>query len=421
MAITEIPKGFKTLLPNETAKREKLFTIMEQVIKLWGYDLLIPPTIEFLSTFKAVDERFEEISFKVVDRETGKLMAVRPDFTPQVARIVASSFKDENPPFRFYYKGKVFRDQEGKRETYQIGFELIGVNEPEADAEIVSIIVNVLEKLGLKSFQIDIGNSKFIDGVIEELKIPSPTSFTKLLSSKDISGIELFIEEHKITGERREKILTLLDLYGKEEILDKAAQTFSNKQSLSAIKRLKEIFEILKSYGFESKVIFDLSEKKGMKYHTGITYEVFHPLLGCSLASGGRYDQLLKKFGRNLPATGIAINVDSLQELLEKKGIFEEEKKDFYIIDLKKERKLAYEVAKGLRERGFSVARDIIKRKAEESIKTAFEKGYKYIIVLNRKNKAPHNIYLSPQKHFALNGDKLIESVISIVTKENQQ
>jgi ATP phosphoribosyltransferase regulatory subunit len=418
MAITEIPKGFKTLLPDEANKREKILTSMERVIKLWGYNPLFPPTVEFLSTFKAVDEKFEEIAFKVVDRETGKLMAVRPDFTPQVARIVASSFKDEAPPFRFYYKGKVFRDVEGERETYQIGFELIGVDEPEADAEIVSVVVNILENLGLKSFQIDIGNSEFIDGVIEELQIPSPTIFIKLLSSKDISGIELFMEEHHISGERREKILTLLDLYGREETLDKAAQIFQNEQSLSAVKRLKEILEILKSYGFESKVIFDLSERKGMKYHTGITYEVFHPLLGCSLASGGRYDQLLKKFGRDLPATGIAVNVDSLQLLLERKGIFKEEKKDFYIIDLKKERKLAYEIAKALREKGFSVARDIIKRSIEESVKTAFGKGYRYVIVLNRELKTPHHIYLSPEKHFPLDDKNLIESILTAVKEE---
>jgi len=420
MAITEIPKGFKSLLPDEANKRKKVVSSMEKVIELWGYSPLFPPTMEFLSTFKVVDENFEEIAFKVVDRETGKLMAVRPDFTPQVARIVASSFKDEAPPFRFYYKGKVFRDLEGERETFQVGFELIGVDEPEADAEVVSVVVNILENLGLKSFQIDIGHSKFIDGVIEELKIPSPSTFIKLLSSKDISGIELFMEEHQISGERREKILTLLDLYGREETLSKAEEIFKNKQSLLAVKRLKEILEILKSYGFESKVLFDLSERKGMKYHTGITYEVFHPLLGCSLASGGRYDQLLKKFGRDLPATGIAINVDSLQVLLERKGIFKEEKKDFYIIDLKKERKLAYEIAKVLREKEYSVARDIIKRNAKDSVKTAFEKGYKFVIVLNESSATPHAIYFSPESKVPLNASDLINSILS-TAKENRQ
>jgi len=192
MGLTEIPEGFKTLLPEEAEKREKVLSLMEEVIKLWGYELILPPSIEFLSPFKVVDERFEELSFKIVDRVTGKLMAVRPDFTPQVARIVASSFKDEEPPFRFYYSGRIFRDVLGEREIFQFGFELIGVKETEGDAEIVAVVVNILERLGLRSFQIDIGHSEFVEGVLEELEITDGEKFLKLLAHKDLSGIDLF-------------------------------------------------------------------------------------------------------------------------------------------------------------------------------------------------------------------------------------
>jgi ATP phosphoribosyltransferase regulatory subunit len=384
MVKTEIPKGFKTLLQDETKVREAILRKIEEVVSLWGYREISPPTIEYLSTFKLVGEDLEEVSFKLVDRFTGKLMAVRPDFTPQVARIVASSFKDDEPPFRFFYKGKIFRDIDSDREQFQFGLELIGVSHVEADAEIVAIVANVLENLGLKSFQIDIGSSEFIEGVIEELEIDDKDTFLKLLRHKDLSGIEIFIEEKGIGNDKKKKVEALLELYGKEEVLDEALKIFKNEKSQKAVFSLKEMFSILKTYGFEKKVIFDLSEKRGMEYHTGFTFEVFHPLFGFSLGGGGRYNELLSKFGRPLPATGIALNIDAIQELLEKKGVLKTNQKlDFYIVDLKKELFKAHKVAKLLREKGFSVARDIVKRDLESSLKVAFNKGFEKVIVLN--------------------------------------
>jgi len=205
MRLTEIPKGFKSLLPGEVRRREEVLKKVRGVVERWGYDPISPPTIEFLELFTAVDRSTEEFAFKLVDRFTGRLMAVRPDFTPQVARIVASSFKDEEPPFRFYYSGKVFRDRDGDRETYQFGIELLGVKEVEADAEVISVVANVLKELGLKSFQIDIGHTEFLEGVVEELGVKNRGKLLNLLKHKDFSGIELFSEEEGITGKRREK------------------------------------------------------------------------------------------------------------------------------------------------------------------------------------------------------------------------
>ncbi|SNR81698.1 ATP phosphoribosyltransferase regulatory subunit [Desulfurobacterium atlanticum] len=388
MKETEIPQGFKTHLPKEALEIGYILSKFEDVMQQWGYLPVIPPTMEYLNTFKKIDEEFEELSFKVVDKLTGRLIAVRPDFTPQISRIVASSFKNEQPPFRFYYSGNVFRDSKGNREFPQIGFELIGVSDIEADAEVVSIIVNILKELGLKSFQIDIGQIEFIDGALEELKIPEnkKLEFIHLLSTKDFSGIELFCEKNQITGERKKKIEILLDLYGKEQILEKAVETFKNETSQSAINTLKEMFEILKTYGFEKNIFFDLSERKGMNYHSGITFEIFHPLIGISIGGGGRYDHLINSFGRNLPATGTSIRIDHIYELLKRKDSLNVKLPcDIYLIDTKKELKKAYEVAKELRKRGFKVARDIVKRPVEESIEVAFNKGFKFAIVLNPK------------------------------------
>jgi len=412
MELTEIPEGFKTLLPEEAERRADILSRMERVIKLWGYEPVLPPSVEFLLPFKAVDDALERLSFKIVDRKTGKLMAIRPDFTTQIARITASSFRNEEPPLRFYYRGSVFRDIDEDREFCQFGFELLGAVETEADAEVVAVVVNILEELGLKSFQIDIGHSLFLEGAVEELGVKEPERLLNLLSHRDMSGVETFAKEHRITGERRRKLLLLTELYGGEEILDTALSAFENDRSRTAVKQLKDIFSILKSYGFERRIIFDLSEKKGMSYHTGVTFEVFHPLLSFSIGAGGRYDQLMGRFGRNLPATGMAINVDALQRLLEKKGLPKRPPKDIYIIDLKKELHIAYEVARALREKGYTTARDIVRRSPEESVKLAFSRGFRYAVVLNRDREPRHVMFSPSGEQVELDPGNIVESIL---------
>ncbi|WP_456343111.1 ATP phosphoribosyltransferase regulatory subunit [Thermovibrio sp.] len=419
MRLTEIPEGFRTLLPKEVRERQELLKRLTKVVEMWGYEPLLPPTIEFLEVFKAVDERLEELSFKLVDRKTGRLMAVRPDFTPQVSRIVASSFKDEEPPFRFYYWGKIFRDAGNEREIGQLGIELLGVEEVEADAEVIGVIANGLSELGIKSFQIDIGHGLFLEGALRELEIEGEEKkeLVEILRHKDFSGIDLFSERLGLKGERREKLFKLLELYGREEVLKEAAELFKNPLSQKALSELSSVYKILKSYGFEEKVIFDLSEKRGMEYHTGITYEVFHPLLSSPLGIGGRYDQLLKKFGRELPATGIALSLDAITELLEKKRVsLSKERKDFYIIDLKKELHVAYHLAKELRKLGYTVARDILKRDYEKSVEVAFNKGYRFVVVLNRDEEPENLLFTSPEGFFNI-GREPLKGLLEIVEK----
>ncbi len=419
MRLTEIPEGFRTLLPKEVRERQGLLRKLTGVVEAWGYEPLLPPTIEFLEVFKAVDERLEELSFKLVDRKTGRLMAVRPDFTPQIARIVASSFKDEEPPFRFYYWGKIFRDYGNEREVGQLGIELIGVEEVEADAEVIGVVVNGLLELGVKSFQIDIGHGLFLEGALRELRIEGEEKekLIEILRHKDFSGLDLFSERAGLRGERREKLFKLLELYGKEEVLKEAGELFKNPLSQKALSELISVYQILKSYGFEDKLIFDLSEKRGMEYHTGITYEVFHPLLSSPLGIGGRYDQLLGRFGRELPATGIALNLDAVTELLEKKRVsLSKERKDFYIIDLKKELHLAYHLAKELRKRGYAVARDILKREYEKSVEVAFNKGFRFVVVLNRDEEPKNLLFTSPEGFFDI-GEEPLKGILEIVEK----
>ncbi len=382
MKATEIPEGFYAYLPNQAFEINRLRRVVSEVFESWGYLPVLPPAIEFLNTFKTVDEGLEETSFKLVDKRTGRTLAVRPDFTPQVARMVASALRNEPAPLRLYYSGSVFRDCGISRQLYQTGLELIGVSDPEADAEVISVVVNVLSELGLKSYQIDIGHSAFVELAVKEAGVEDVNETLKKLGKKDISSIELDIESGKVR--HPEKLLKLMELYGGEEIIDEADRIFEGAKLKEALSQLKKVYEIIKSYGFSKNVLFDLSERRGMHYHTNITFEVFHPLLGHSLGGGGRYDGVLEKFGKKIPATGAAIRIDRLYELLKKKGIFSKKPKlDVYIIDTKKELKKAFEISSFLRKVGFNVARDIVKRDVESSVSVAFSKGFESVIILN--------------------------------------
>ena len=158
--LTEIPGGFKTYLPSECEELKYIFDRVFSVFEVWGYKRVIPPTVEYLKTFKATDEIFERISFKLVDKDTGNLLAVRPDFTPQIARIVATSYKGEEPPFRFYYGGSVLRDVEKL-----LGMKCIA-NIPKNS--LLEQSYNKKEILYVK--KTDANFNKLIDTIVEELE-----------------------------------------------------------------------------------------------------------------------------------------------------------------------------------------------------------------------------------------------------------
>jgi len=303
--------GVKDILPEEAKRKRKLEAALVELFEKWGYQEVQPPTIEYYNVLVENDNSSDEL-FKFIDRE-GRILALRPDFTTPIARLVATNFTDETLPLRLYYTGNVFRyesTQTGRqREFSQAGVELIGAKGVGADAEIIALAIESLLACSLEDFKIGIGQVMVTKSLIEEFsQDPADIRLIKqLVITKDFVGLEKLLKSPKWDGKPRQELLGLATLYGSKEVLDQARQLSKNPEALKAIDELALVYDILESYGLSKYIFFDFSILRNFDYYTGIVFEGFTPKLGYPVCGGGRYDNLLSRFGLNKPAVGFAL------------------------------------------------------------------------------------------------------------------
>jgi len=320
---TMIPKGVATFLPEGTLRRRKIERDILSAFDRWGYQELTPPIFEYLDVFSlGVGEEILDSAYKFVDRATGRIMVLRPDVTPQIARIASTLLADQPRPLRLCYSANVFRHQEEhagrEREIFQIGGELIGPSDAEADAEMISLTIEILQGLGLKDFRITLGQMAFTQGVLGRFRQDS-LLFKKVLAcvaKKEASQLEALLRQEDLDERSRSEVLALLDLFGGEDVLARAAALTQDPACRSAIERLQSVYDILKTAGYQDYLLVDLGEVRGFDYYTGTIFEIFSDGVGTELGGGGRYDHLLEKFGAASASTGFALYIERIQAAL---------------------------------------------------------------------------------------------------------
>ncbi len=386
----DLPKGVRAFSPEESFQLEYIKDKIASIFRLWGYDSIILPQIEYFEVHKrGIGKELENKTFRLIDRSEGEIITLRADFTAQVARYVAS-LRNKQFPMRLFYYGNLFRYVPPKAdnlwERKQIGVELIGVEELEGDAEIITIAVKVLESLGVDNYQIDINNIKIFSSLKNILNLSEEEyrKFMEFVKHREVYHIKEFVSERIKERHLYDFIVNLPYLKGDISLIKKLREKLENYHDLSsALKELEELYEILNSYGASNKVIFDLGEPREFFYYTGIVFEIIVEDFYKPIGQGGRYDNLLSQYDGYYPATGFAFNLINLWKFLsEKKLIPLKQEKDYYIIDLTKHKKLAYKLAETIRKKGFSVARDIVSRDYKKSVEYAFNNGYKYAVVI---------------------------------------
>ncbi|MEJ5172510.1 MAG: ATP phosphoribosyltransferase regulatory subunit [Hydrogenothermaceae bacterium] len=400
----DTPKGVRQLSFEESYTIDTIQKIIEDNFKLWGYDKLYLPLIEYYHTHsKTLDKNLLKNSFRIVDRYEGETLILRPDFTTQIARFVAS-LKDKTFPLRMYYCGDIFRYTVPKADNIyqrrQVGVELIGVPQIEADAEVIAVAVTSLKSLGISDFQIDINNVKIHYGIKEILNLDDETfaEFMGFIKNREIYNLKKFVSKFILPEDLREFIVSLPKLKGGIEIISNLKDKLPTVLK-EPIDDLVKIYSILKEYGLSDYLVFDLGEPKEFEYYTGIVFEVFSVKNKKVIGTGGRYDNLLSKYNGDYPATGFAFDLYYLMDILI--GKFHA-KKDYYIIDTTDDKLTAYRIASNLRSKGFSVARDIVKRDVEKSMDIAFKKGFENVIIITVENNQKR-VYI-----FSKNGEKKI-------------
>ncbi len=387
---SQLPKGAKIYLPDEAARKRFVEERLLRVFSQWGFREVVTPAYEYFDVLSlGTDVDLQERMFKLVDRESGRMLALRADITPQIARIVATRLRDEPKPLRLAYVANIFRyddPQVGRyREFYQAGVELVGIEKPEADAEMIAMAVEGLRALGLSQFQINVGQADFFRGVLEELRtdLEHGRQLQSALSRKDTAALEQLIAQLTPPAATAELLLALPGLFGREEVLERAGVLAKNACSERALANLAEVYRLLRVYGLADAIILDLGEVRRFDYYSGVHFEGYAAGLGADICGGGRYDHMLGRFGYDCPATGFAFDVGRVLLAMEAQGVAVPlPGPEFFIIDFTLEKTTALALSRRLRDLGAAVARDIISRGLEESLAYAARQRARWVLVV---------------------------------------
>lgn len=315
------PEGVRDIYGNEFVQKFELQQLLYRVLAGRGYQGIETPTFEFFDVFsREVGTVPSRELYKFFDKE-GNTLVLRPDMTPSIARAVSKYFHDETP-IRLCYMGNTFinydKYQGRLKETTQMGAELMGDGSVQSDVELLSVLIEALQEAGLREFQVSVGQVEFFKALLREAGIGNVAeeSLRRLISDKNRFGAEELLSSYEIPEKLCNTFLEMATLTGGEEALQKARSLTDNAEALEALARLQEIYGGLKKKGYEKYVTFDLSMLSKYNYYTGIIFHAYSYGYGEPIAKGGRYDNLLSHFGRELPAVGFAIVVDQLQRAL---------------------------------------------------------------------------------------------------------
>ena len=252
---------------------------------------------------------------------------LRPDFTPSIARCAAKYFMEEKVPLRFSYNGNTFTNTsnlQGKlKEVTQMGAELIGDPSVEADAEVISMVIEALKSAGLTRFQVTIGEVDYFRGLCEEAGLDEDTEkeLRSCISGKNFFAAQELLEQKQIPEPYHSILLKLADMFENIESLEDAKALVKNERSLQAIARLEKLKERLEQYGVAEYISFDLGMLSKYQYYTGVVFKAYTYGIGDAVVKGGRYDNLLRKFGKNAAAIGFVIVIDDLLEALSRQKV----------------------------------------------------------------------------------------------------
>lgn len=321
------PEGVRDIYNIECGKKLALESRLHKVFHLYGYHDIQTPTFEYFDVFrKEIGTIPSRDLYKFFDKD-GNTLVLRPDITPSIARAAATLFADEKLPIRLCYTGNTFvnhSNYQGRlRENTQMGAELMGDDSIEADAEMLALVIECLTTIGLKEFQLSVGNVDFFQSLIDDacLDEEAEERVRELINNRNYFGVEEFLDSIQVKRSSKEAFASLSELVGGVEILAQARNASPNSKGIMAIKRLEKIYDVLKVYGVEEYVTFDLSMSGTYGYYTGIIFRGYTFGTGDAIVKGGRYDGLLEKFGKDSASIGFVIVIDELMNAMARQKV----------------------------------------------------------------------------------------------------
>jgi histidyl-tRNA synthetase len=391
-------RGMRDFLPEEAYVMRYVEAKAREVAQVYTFKEIITPIVEsceLLSAKSGEEIRKRMFVFKDLG---GREIALRPEFTASVARLVATTFRNEPKPFRLFSVGSIYRydePQKGRyREFYQSNYELMGSNRPEADAEILMLTNSLMKKVGLKNWAFKIGHIGILKGIFEQEKLKDKVqnSVMQLMDKKQHEEALQIIEDAGISTEALRIIRELLGLRGANalEIVENVKKLIcAYPRSVASAQNLGDIIALVNIASYGMNITLDAGFARGLEYYTGMIFEVYVPDLEIALGGGGRYDKLIELFGGTpTPAVGVAHGIDRIMLSLQgqKIAIRRVDQKTALIIATKDEfRGEALRISEKLRTHGILVLTEVSGRKMAKALEDADKRKLDFAVIIGEK------------------------------------
>jgi len=319
-----LPEGIEEVLPPQAEALEMLCRSVLDQFSAWGYEQVMPPLIEYLeSLLTGTGEDLELQTFKITDLLTGRLMGVRADITPQVARIDINRLQRQTPT-RLCYLGTVLQTRPsgpgGTRAPFQVGAELYGHAGAESDAEIVALMLKTLQISGIRNVHVDLGHVGLYRSLLQRLDLTPDQEqiLFEALQKKASAEIRKAVDDWKLPRDLADALMHMNELHGDAAVLGEARGALKKlgREALACIDDLERIADLTQRQVRDAPLFFDLAELRGYHYHTGMMFTAYVPGRGQGIARGGRYDDIGNAFGHARPATGFSMDIKTVFDLV---------------------------------------------------------------------------------------------------------
>src|SRR5450432_3097474 len=323
MPTLRLPTGMRDFAPRAAASRRRIAETLLEVFERWGFARVITPAFEYEDVLAlGLGGAGRAAAIRFVEPSSGQVVALRPDITPQIARLIATRFRDEPGAVRLSYEGTVVRLERagrGQRELIQAGVELAGVEGPAGDAEMIALGVAALSAAGLPQPTIDLGHLGLAREVMEALELPEAfvEEARRRIAKRDSAGLEEILRHARGSAAAIRFAALLPELSGPPSVLETAAKRAPTPGVKRALAELRAIIDVVEARGLEARLHVELGEVRGCDYYTGVRFQAFVPCASDAVLAGGRYDDLLARYGRPSPAVGFAIDVEAAAGALE--------------------------------------------------------------------------------------------------------
>jgi histidyl-tRNA synthetase len=391
-------RGMRDFLPEEAAKMRFVEAKARKVASLYGYREIITPVVESYELLSAkAGEEVKSRMFVFKDLG-GRDVALRPEFTASVARLVATTMRTEPRPLRLFCVGSIYRydePQHGRyREFWQSNYELMGSKTPEADAEILMLTDSLMREAGLEKFAIKIGHVGILRGLLNKDKLQEnvQNAVMQLMDKKQYDEAFRLVEKAGASQKSLSTLRDLVELKGPHvsEIIKRTEERVADyEESVQAAQELGEILNLVSGTGYNIDITVDAGFARGLEYYTGMIFEVYVPDMEIALGGGGRYDRLIELFGGEpTPAVGVAHGIDRIMLAIKAQKMKEGSKAGITVMVIPTSEELksaALKLSQTLREAGVQVEIEVMGRKMAKALEHANKRKMDFAIIVGER------------------------------------